>query len=142
MLKSGEMSAECGEITLRVMGADEGSLCYLHPFNGFESLKGNGRGEVMNYDRSILALSPEDVERASEGALVAVGCRACVMVFFCVPSVCNFSTKASLALANRMQTVGERSLQRENRPWLWGGACPGPGLELSGAPRVVGCSVN
>lgn len=88
MLKSGEMSAECGEITLRVMGSDEGSLCYLHPFNGFESLKGNGRGEVMNYDRSILALSPEDVERPSEGALVAVGCRACVMVFFCVCSLC------------------------------------------------------
>lgn len=73
--------------------ADEGSLCYLHPFNGFESLKGNGRGEVMNYDRSILALSPEDVERPSEGALVAVGCRACVMVFFVFPLSATFLQK-------------------------------------------------
>lgn len=39
----------------------------------------------------------------------------------------TFLQKSSVALANRLKTTGKGSLKSENRPWLWGGACPRPG---------------
>lgn len=67
------------------------ATCIL--LTGLKVFKGNGRGEVVNYDRTILALSPEDAESASEGAWVAVGWRACVVVFFVFPLSATFLQK-------------------------------------------------